>query len=144
MIHHHAATNECGRYWLDQLYEALNPYFYVYGCRANLQLSLIPGAERGLLVVKDWVRHMIYTNDPYKYATTFLTTFVRSAILSFDHDGNEAFDYINRARCMTYRRPPRSLIRVRSNQNVYILKDLVNALHGIQPSCLSTGVMFVR
>ncbi|KIM81679.1 hypothetical protein PILCRDRAFT_485798 [Piloderma croceum F 1598] len=144
MIHHHAANNEGGRYWLDWLYKALNPYFYVYGCHANLQLSLIPRAERGLVVVKDWVRHMIYTNDPYKYETTFLMTFLRSAILSFDHNGNEAFDYINRARCMAYKRPPLSLIRVWSNQNVYILKDLINALHGVQPSCLSTGVMFVK
>ena len=94
---HYDADHDADRYWLDRLYEALNPYFYVYGCRANLQLSLIPGAERALVVVKDWVRHMIYTNDPYKYSITFLTTFLRSAILSFNHDGKEAFDYIIQA-----------------------------------------------
>jgi hypothetical protein len=95
-----------------------------------------------LLVVKDWVRHMIYTNDPRKYSITFLTTFLRSAIFSFDHDGKEAIDYILRARYMTYKKPPHSLVR--RPQNVYVIKDLINSLHGIQPSCLSTGVLFVK
>lgn len=129
------------RYWLDRLYEALNPYFYAYGCRANLELSLIPGAEKSFVVVKDWLRHIIYTNDPYRYSTTFLTTFLRSAILSFDHDGMAAFSYIRRSPCMNRRPPP---VLIRKDHNMYIMKDLVTCLHGDQPWCLSAGVIFVK
>jgi hypothetical protein len=137
-----AETNDKnGRYWLDRLYEALNPYFYPYGCRANLDLTLIPEAEKGLVVVQDWVRHTFYTNDPNKYWPAFLTTFMRSAILSFDYNRKDAFGYIHNSPCM-YRRPPPSLVR--KDYNVYVVKDLVTCLHGDQPWCLSAGVIFVR
>jgi hypothetical protein len=139
-IRSHVLRTIC-RYWLDRLYEALNPYFYRFGCRANLALSLIPGADRYLLVVKDWIRHMIYTSDPYKYETTFLTTFMRSAILSFEHDGQEASGYILRAQCMLHTPHPSY---IRKDHNVYVMRDLVSSLHGTQPWCLSAGIMFVR
>lgn len=130
------------RYWLDRLYEALHPYFYAYGCRANLVLRLIPGAERAMAVVQDWARHMIYTSDPVKYPSTFLTTFMRSAIFSFDHDGKWAISYISRAPCILYIDPPRILIH--KDHNRYIVNDLVTSLHGNHPACLSTGVLFIR
>lgn len=95
-----------------------------------------------MVVVRDWAREMIYMSDPFKYSTNFLTTFMRSAILSVDHDGQNAFDYVSRAPCMLYTNPPQVLIR--RDCNIYIVKDLVTMLLGRDPWCLSAGVLFVR
>ena len=129
------------RQWIDRLYEALNPIFSSLGSPANLDLNRIPevDSETALRVVKDWVRHLIYSANTWRQES-FMTTFLRSGLLAFALDRKNASEYIYRARSMTTSPHP---VFVR-DQGMNLVKDFVIALHGIEPWSLQSGFIFVE
>ena len=124
---------------IDRLYEALNPIISSLGSPVNLDLNRTPEAETALRVVKDWVRHLIYTANPWKQES-FMTTFLRAGLLAFALDRKNASEYIYRTRYTTSRPPP---VFVR-DQGMNLVMDFVIALHGIVPWSLQSGFIFVE
>jgi len=118
----------------------LNPPFYLLGTPANLNVALIPEAQKGFQVVKEWIRNLVYKLD-HRPQTPFLTTLMRAAYLSFTFDRKQASDYMYRARCMTTSPFPQEYYR---GPGEYIVGELLASLEGTQVWCLSGGVLFVK
>ncbi|KZP05200.1 hypothetical protein FIBSPDRAFT_1054221 [Athelia psychrophila] len=129
-------------YLVNKFYETLNPYTHHLGCRANLDLKRTPAVERALCAVNDWVEHAIYTSNPH-YAVNFITTFSRAVALNFEYKGGRAISYIQRARSMTYQ-PIQGLVHESPLGSLYIMRGLVDFMHGRQPWSADVGVMFVK
>jgi hypothetical protein len=127
------------RDWLNHLYEALNPPFFIQGSPADLDMSLMPFRQDGMKVVKLWIRESFYSLDPFWVNSQFLTAVMRITSLSFAFDRNDASSYISRAKCIVSR--PAELIR--RGDNRYMLKDLLNSYRGAICSSVSSGILFL-
>ena len=129
------------RQLLDWLYGVLNPPFNSLGSQAILDLRTFPETETVFDVVKDWVRHLVYTADPWTQPTTFMTTFLRTGVLGFSLDNHNASEYMYHARCITLK-PPSLLIQYQGRRNV--VWDLVGALHNTKYWSIQAGFGFVQ
>ncbi|KAG1719550.1 hypothetical protein EDB19DRAFT_1860748 [Suillus lakei] len=127
------------RDWLNRLYEALNPPFFIQGSLADLDMSLMPFGLDGMKVVKLWIRGSFYSLDPFWTNSQFLTAVMRITSLSFAFDRNDASGYISRAKCIVSR--PAELIR--RGDNRYMLEDLLNSYQGAICSSISSGILFL-
>ncbi|KAJ7652111.1 hypothetical protein DFH06DRAFT_1094341 [Mycena polygramma] len=130
------------RFWLSRLYAVLNPLSYQLGSAASLDLNLIPEADVGLQVVKEWVRDCVYTHE-FAPEFHFLTRLVQLAYLGFQFDGKHAMLYLTRGppymmnprKPLMYRRPP---------EGRYVVAEFILALEDQHEWCLSAGVIFLR
>lgn len=127
------------RDWLNHLYEALNPPFFIQGSLADLDISLMPLRLDGMKVVKLWIRDSFYSLDPFWINSQFLTSVMRITSLSFAFDRNDASSYISRAKCIVSR--PAELIR--RGDKRYMLVDLLNSYQGTIYSSVSSGILFL-
>jgi hypothetical protein len=129
------------RYWLNQLYEVLNPPFYLLGTASNWCGTLNLQQEKGIQVAKDWVRELAYTLD-FKPQIPFLTNLMRGVILAVIFDKKEASNYLYRSRFMsTHIRPIQYL---RQPDNVEMLPELITSLAGNTKWSLSAGILCIR
>ena len=126
---------------LDRLYEVLNPPFSSLGSQAILDLGSFPEAETVFKVIKDWVRHLVYTANPWNQPTTFMTTFLRAGVLGFSLDSRNASEYVYHARCISFK-PPSFLVRYHGRGNV--VRDLISALHSTKYWSIQAGFGFVQ
>ncbi|RDB28998.1 TPR and ankyrin repeat-containing protein 1 [Hypsizygus marmoreus] len=128
------------RHWVNRFYEALKPAFHVLGTQVNLRVSLIPEFQRGLQVLKDWIRELAYTLD-FGMQPRFLAHLIRGAILGYIFDKQEASGYISRSRCMVPPIPPQYL---RTPGGEYMLPELLLFLEGNKDTSISAGVLSLR
>ena len=127
------------RQLLGRLYEVLNPLFNSLGSQVVLDLKDFPETETAFKVVKDWVRHLVYTGNPSKQPT-FMTTFLRAGMLGFSLDSRNASEYIYQARCIT-REPPSILVEAQGRNIVW---DLISALHNTKYWSIQAGFAFIQ
>jgi hypothetical protein len=132
------------RYWINRLYEALNPSVYYLGTVANLDVALIPEAERAIDVVKSWSRDFLYSQR--RMDTMLLTTVYQTTNLCFFLDKPNALQYIHRA-------PVFDVFDVRSYcrslggdnpTNVPIVRELACSLQCTDERFILGGVLFVK
>ncbi|PBL01521.1 hypothetical protein ARMGADRAFT_984178 [Armillaria gallica] len=124
------------KYWLDRLYEALHPPYHMFGSISHLALSSIPEAAKGLNVVRDWVRTVVYGRE-YHPRTNFLTDVMRTTTLALTFDRSQA-GYLRDA---AYFRIPPPFVYIRQDNHL-ILYDLLNSISGSQTWSLTAGFLF--
>ena len=133
------------RFWLGGLYQALFPPHRWLGSIVHLKFKLIPEADKGIQVVRDWVRNLIYTFDLERASPdkklTFLGDFLNLATLAYTFDQVAAREYMRRASCVSVSRPT-DLLRGKEDQ--YIVFDLILALDGIDRASIVAGVLFLQ
>jgi hypothetical protein len=104
----------------------------------SLDLNLIPEAQLGLQIVKEWVRDCVYTLE---FLPEFLTLVVQLTQLGFQFDGRNVTSYLNHSPFMIDPRKP--LIYRRPPEGRYVVAEFVVALEDRYDWCLSAGVMFL-
>jgi hypothetical protein len=102
---------------------------------------LIPEAEVGLQVLKEWIRGCVYTLE-FVPEVHFLTRLVQLAHLGFQFDGRHAMSYLTRGPFMTEERKP--LMYRRPPEGRYVVAEFISALEDQHEWCLSAGVIFLR
>jgi hypothetical protein len=122
-------------YWLDQLYTALYPEYYILGCRADLDSSVLEGA---LPILRDWLQHQLYAAHTHAHER-FLASVMIAGTLIFTLDRDRAASYVNRAPCLIKRIHP----VFSRNGGVYIIGDLVEHLAGGECDSITRGVFFL-
>ena len=128
------------RDWLNSLYEALNPPFFIQGSLADLDMSLMPFGLDGMRVVKTWIRESFYSLDPFYMQPQFLTALMRITSLSVAFDRDDAPTYISRAKCIVRSRPTELL---RKGDNRYMVEDLLMSYFGTNRSSISSGILYI-
>jgi hypothetical protein len=129
------------RYWISRLYAVLNPPSYQLGSASSLDLSLIPEAETGLQIAKQWIRSWAYTLE-FLPELEFLTHVVQLAHLGFQLAGKHAMSYLTRVPFMM--NPMKPLIYLRPPEERYVVADFLFALNNQHPWCLAAGVTFLQ
>lgn len=133
--------NILSRQWLDRLYEALNPPSYKLGSMANLRDKIMEEYDRGIVVVRGWIREAFYSLDPYDYGASFLSLFVKLLFLGSGVDRAQIWSYVNRPRCVAVYRPTYLL---RPPKRDYVLHELISLMKSESLASLSHGVLLVR
>ncbi|KAK6977441.1 UvrD-like helicase ATP-binding domain-containing protein, partial [Favolaschia claudopus] len=143
LIYQGLTTVETGdrdrRFWLSRLYTILNPLSYQLGSAASLDLGLIPEAQPGIQIVKEWVRDGVYSLQ-FKPESQFLTRFVHLTQLGFQFDAGHAMSYLNHASISTDPRKP--LVYRAPPDGRYVLTGYIYSLDDRQHWCLSAGIDF--
>ncbi|KAF7340238.1 UvrD-like helicase ATP-binding domain-containing protein [Mycena venus] len=129
------------RFWLSRLYDVLNPPSHQFGSVASLDVALIPEAQSGLQIVKEWIRDCVYALE-FVPEFQFLTRLVQLAQLGFQFDGRHAMSYLSRGPFMMDPRKP--LMYRRPPEGRYVVSEFVSALEDQHDWCLSAGVIFLR
>ena len=116
----------------------------VLGSTALPQLFSFPEAQRGITVVRDWLRDAFYNLTPWDdNLYHFLGTVGELAALAFQLDKNTAQSYIERAPCVADNQQwPRKFMRQQGTR--YIVHDLLTCLDDTYKSGISAGVIFLR
>lgn len=129
------------RYWIEKFHEALDPPFYLLGTSMNFDKSMVPEAEKGIQVAKDWVRSLIYNLDfvPQK---SFLTNMLRLANLGLFLDPKDAPKYLFRGPFMTS--VPRPDVFLQGPENRYIVSELLVCAGASDPLFLWRGINGIR
>lgn len=136
----HTDMRAC-RYWLEQLYEVMNPSFYMLGTSVNLDVNCIPEVSKGLQVVKYWARDLLYSISARPHPGV-LTMIIRAANLSFKFDHKEAANYVYSAPAVNaFSALPEYC---RGPERKRIMQELVGSLDGTHDWFISGGFMFVR
>ncbi|KAI0089831.1 hypothetical protein BDY19DRAFT_992789 [Irpex rosettiformis] len=129
------------RRWISRLYEAYFPVHSKAGSALQLDLALIPEADKGFEIVKEWIRDLLYTQCfEYLGPWNFLTFIAEVATLALRFEKHNAFDYFRRAPCVTMDRPERYI----RNGGRYIVWDLLDFLGRTSATSLSAGVCFIK
>jgi hypothetical protein len=126
------------RHWISRLYSALYPAFYRLGSASSLDISLIPEAEPGFQVVKEWVRSWVY-DFQFMPPIKFLSNLVQVSRLSFQLDRKDAMSYLTQSPFMHLQ--PAIYQRADSR---YVVGEFLSSLEGKDTTCISAGVLFVR
>ncbi|KAK0475067.1 hypothetical protein IW261DRAFT_1495269 [Armillaria novae-zelandiae] len=127
------------KFWLHRLCDALHPPHHIFGSISHLALSTIPEAAKGLDVVKDWVRTLVYRQE-FLPDVAFLTDVIRATTLAFMIDRSEADDYLKHAAYFSMRTPPMYIRRGDSS----VLPELLAAMSGTYTWSLTAGFVFVE
>jgi hypothetical protein len=134
-------SNCLSRYWINQLYEAVNPAYNRLGAPSNFDPTFIPEFHRGIQVAKDWVRELAYTLD-FKPQIPYLTNLIRGASLAFEFDQKQASSYMFRSRSLTSpNKPPEYL---RRPENEFTIEELMVSLEGSRDWSIPAGILFIR
>ncbi|KAI0935696.1 hypothetical protein AcV5_004043 [Taiwanofungus camphoratus] len=131
------------RYWLRRFYDALYPPFYKMGALHNLKEAMIPELGQGLQIVRGWALDILSYLEPYGgggLKSTFLTSLMRFASLSFTFDMKRAQYDIPRMRCVgTYKPVP--LLRGK-DMDQYVVHDMLQFMEDSHPTSLLKGILF--
>ncbi|KAJ7843035.1 hypothetical protein B0H13DRAFT_2364932 [Mycena leptocephala] len=134
-LHNIDADDSERRYWISRLYAVLNPPSYQLGPASSLDLSLIPEAETGLQIAKQWIQSWAYTLE-FVPELEFLTHVVQLGHLGFQLAGRHAMSYLTRVPFIM--NPKKPLI----SEGRYVVADFLLALDNQHPLCLVAGVTF--
>jgi len=129
------------RHWINRFYEALNPPFYYLGSHLHLNPALIPEFQKGIQVIRGWVRELAYTLD-FKSPQHFLTDLIRGAFLGFTFDRHEASMYWHRAQYLSFPGPILRFLRLPGNH--FMLPELINSLEGRVEWSIDACILSVR
>jgi hypothetical protein len=119
----------------------LNPPSYQLGPASDLDFSLIPEAEAGLQIAKQWIRSWAHTLE-FVPELEFLTHVVQLAHLGFQLAGKHAMSYLTHVPFMT--NPEKPLIYQRPPEGRYVVADFLFALKNQHSGCLAAGVTFLQ
>lgn len=116
------------------------------GSIANYQQSLVPEAEMGIQIVKEWIHNQFYTLHPVQNSQMFLSTMAQCTFLAVAFDKQAALQYLHRAPSVTGAKPwPDDLQRRTGDKRVYIVHDLLDTLfHSSLEYCTSAGILFIK
>ena len=129
------------RFWLSRLYHALFPAHVKAGSWLDLDIQLIPEAERGLAVVREWLHEFLYTASFKGIGHhSFLTNLAYVITLDIFLAKDSAATYFNRAACIVGEKPHIYL----RNVDRYIIQDLRDFLCYDGTTALSAGVLFIK
>jgi hypothetical protein len=115
----------------------LNPPSYQLGPASDLDFSLIPEAEAGLQIAKQWIRSWAHTLE-FVPELEFLTHVVQLGHLGFQLAGRHAMSYLTRVPFIM--NPKKPLI----SEGRYVVADFLLALDNQHPLCLVAGVTFFQ
>ena len=133
------------RYWINRLYETLNPPVYYIGTLANLDVTLIPEAQRAIEVVKGWSRDFLYS--PHRWDPMLLTTVYQTTNLCFFLDKLNAHQYIHGAPVFNVFGSRQEYCRslIGDNQtSAPVVLELARSLQGTDDVFIEAGVVFVK
>ncbi|KAH7885020.1 hypothetical protein F5I97DRAFT_1811384, partial [Phlebopus sp. FC_14] len=119
--------------WLNYIYEAIFPPFYVLGTIADLDMSKSRDGER---ILKEWIQDAIYSLDPSESPEDFLTVAIRLIKLALTFDEKHAVQYLADAYFIVHDRP--ELLHVADGS--YILQDILTFMEGRDPPYIAAGV----
>ncbi|KAI0089815.1 hypothetical protein BDY19DRAFT_86920 [Irpex rosettiformis] len=128
-------------FWLSRFYHVLFPVHVKAGSWLDLDTKLVPEAEKGLSLVREWLRDFLY-NASFKEIgrPQFLTNIASVMTLELFLEKDNAVSHFNRAACITSEKP---YIYLR-NKDRYIVQDLRDFLSYDGTVALSAGVLFVK
>ncbi|KAI0693657.1 hypothetical protein BC835DRAFT_1352925 [Cytidiella melzeri] len=127
--------------WLSRYYHALFPVNIKAGSLLDLDLAVMPEAEKGLPVIREWLHDFLYKATFQSVGwEQYLTMLTYAATLTILLEQENALYYFKRANCITTERP-RHLIR---KNDRYIVQDLVGFLSYEGNTALSAGVLFIK
>ncbi|KNZ80017.1 TPR and ankyrin repeat-containing protein 1 [Termitomyces sp. J132] len=128
------------RIYLSQLYEAFNPPFFYLGTQTLLHPESIPEFQRGIQVVKEWLRDVTYSLDIHPQ-TLFLTNFLRISNLALVFDPRDALKFLWNAPCLfpPFVAPP----YLRAHEGGFMLCELLGFLDGSKEWSISAGFLSV-
>ncbi|KAG5351772.1 hypothetical protein C0989_004981 [Termitomyces sp. Mn162] len=128
------------RIYLSQLYEAFNPPFFYLGTQTLLHPEYIPEFQRGIQVVKEWLRDVTYSLDIHPQ-TLFLTNFLRISNLALVFDPRDALKFLWNAPCLfpPFVAPP----YLRAHEGGFMLCELLGFLDGSKEWSISAGFLSV-
>ncbi len=128
------------RFWLSRLYHALFPVHVKVGSSADVDLASFPESERGLQVVRGWIRDFFFSASWHGLGSDhFLSAIAEAATLALMFEGGGAQAYFHQAPCVISDRPS----GFSRNDNRYIVHDLLDFLCH-KDKALSKGVVFVK
>ncbi|KAG6874166.1 hypothetical protein C0995_005584 [Termitomyces sp. Mi166 len=113
------------RIYLSHLYESFNPPFFYLGTQSLLDPATIPEFNRGIQVVKEWLREFAYVLNIYPQLH-FLTNMFRISNLALTFDPRDALNYLWKAPCLFSAVPP----YLRPPHEQFMLGELLGSLDG--------------
>ncbi|KAJ7293966.1 hypothetical protein C8J57DRAFT_1444990 [Mycena rebaudengoi] len=126
------------RYWLSQLYAALNPTYYILGTASSLDPESIPEAEEGFQVVREWARSWIGTLD-FLPSLSFLSHLAEVSSLSLLFDRKHSMEYLMWGLYMQMK--PTIYLRPGGN---YVVGEFIKSLELKESWSLSAGIFFIQ
>ncbi|OCH88979.1 hypothetical protein OBBRIDRAFT_757238 [Obba rivulosa] len=132
------------KFWLRRIHEALCPPSPLMGSPQNLVTTAIPEFERGMRIVTEWARELLYSLRPHSSEGGFLSSLVRVATISFTFDKTAAIHNIPRIPCVSELKPPPQFVRGSPPACSYIVRDVLAFLHDTMPISLSRGILFMK
>ncbi|EMD41416.1 hypothetical protein CERSUDRAFT_89982 [Gelatoporia subvermispora B] len=132
------------RFWLRRFYEALSPPSPVMGTLHNLAVDTIPEFAKGMRIVTEWARELLYHLRPYPSDSGFLSSLLRMATISLVFDKQAATHHIPRIPCVSELRPPPQFMRGQEPARSYIVRDVLGFMHGTRPWSLTLGIFFMK
>nr|GAT46622.1 predicted protein [Mycena chlorophos] len=128
------------RYWLSRLYATLHPPYYRLGSAACLDFTLIPEAESGLQVARQWVRSWAYDCEFLPHHR-FLSDLSQIARLGFQFDRRDAMSFLTQGQ---YMRMQPARYRRSVEDDSYIVSEFLRSLEAKTPACICAGVVALR
>lgn len=111
------------------------------GSSADIDVKTLPESEKGLQVIKEWLRDFFYTASYSELGRLdFLTAITETATLTLLLEGAGARAYFSQARCITTERPAEFLRK----GDRYVVHDLMHFLVRGDTTALSAGVIFIK
>ncbi|KAF8060885.1 hypothetical protein FPV67DRAFT_312197 [Lyophyllum atratum] len=130
------------RLYIGRFYEAMNPPLYYLGANSLLDGNLIPEFQKGIHVVKDWLRELAYTLNFALPQQQFLTDLIRGAKLGLRFDRAQAAKYLYQSPCLHSSIQPRHYLRAPDND--FMLRELIASLEGSQVWSISAGILSLK
>lgn len=103
---------------------------------------MIPEAQKGFQVLKEWVRASAYDLD-FHPQTPFLTDLIRTATLGLRFDEKSASEYLYRGKTLHSRAYPLERY-IRPQGQAFIIPELLASIQGTAPWCLTAGILSLR
>ncbi|THU96851.1 hypothetical protein K435DRAFT_754482 [Dendrothele bispora CBS 962.96] len=126
------------KFWLIRLYEVLFPPSHLMGNHMKLDLKPIPEAERACHVIRDWVRHLVYTLS-FRPLPSFLSDLLRLTFLALFFDKYASRSYLHRGGYTRFHHP-HALLR----NGASVPHELVGMLEGLRGGSLVAGIFSLR
>ncbi|TFK22063.1 hypothetical protein FA15DRAFT_623047 [Coprinopsis marcescibilis] len=134
------------RFWIHKLFNTLNPPVHYLGSFACIRLDLIPESQKGLEIVRNWCRDVLYFNRHHNASndTTLLTTIYECVQLCLMIDKFEARKYLDRGPLLRCFQKMPGFYRKSDAGDIYIVPELLLALKGLDRQFLTGGILFLR
>ncbi|TFK38653.1 hypothetical protein BDQ12DRAFT_630422 [Crucibulum laeve] len=129
------------RYWIERLYDALNPFDCTLGTLSDFDPRVIPDVELGFRVVKKWIHEAVHGLDVHRdNALTCLSTIMLCASLAFVFDPKSAPIYLRQwSRRNASSLPPKYI----SEHSIDVLAAVLGSLEGLKENSIINGIYFL-